>query len=134
MSCSVNGRLLQPADSLQGSCHVLCPFAGDATRCMHAARFHSIPAGVSIWLACSRSYIHLCLQEDLVAGLNVQQGQVCEKKHVKEDLEQLEQLGLFAGVTSRVIPVKTGSKRMRVELRFSEEQHPPMKSIRVRTS
>ena len=71
------------------------------------------------------------VQEDLVAGLNVIQGHVCEKKHLKEDLEQLQQLGLFAGVTGKVVPVRTGSKRMRVELRFSEELYPPIKSLRV---
>lgn len=67
-----------------------------------------------------------------MSGLNVIQGQVCEKKHLKEDLEQLQQLGLFAGVTGRVVPTRPGSKRMRVELRFSEELYPPVKSIRVR--
>lgn len=70
-------------------------------------------------------------EDDLVSGLNVIQGQVCEKKHLKEDLEQLQQLGLFSGVTGRVVPVHTGSKRMRVELRFSEEVYPPIKSVRV---
>lgn len=76
---------------------------------------------------------HECdgVQDDLVSGLNVIQGQVCEKKHLKEDLEQLQQLGLFSGVTGRVVPVHTGSKRMRVELRFSEEVYPPIKSVRV---
>ena len=67
-----------------------------------------------------------------MAGLNIIQGQVCEKKHLKEDLEQLQQLGLFAGVTGRVVPLRPGSKRMRVELRFSEEIYPAIRSIRVR--
>ena len=66
-----------------------------------------------------------------MAGLNVIRGQVCEKKHLQEDLEQLQQMGLFASVTGRVSPVRPGSKRMRVELRFSEDVYPALKSVKV---
>ncbi|KAK9810669.1 hypothetical protein WJX73_008942 [Symbiochloris irregularis] len=73
----------------------------------------------------------LPLEEDMVAGLNVVPGQVCDKKHLKEDLDQLQNSGLFAGVTARVVASSPGSKRMRVEIRFAEEIYPPIKSLRV---
>lgn len=66
-----------------------------------------------------------------MAGLNVVPGQICDKKHLKEDLEQLQNSGLFAGVTARVAASSPGSKRMRVEIRFAEEIYPAIRSLTV---
>lgn len=73
----------------------------------------------------------LLLQEDMLAGLNVVPGQICDKKHLKEDLDQLQSSGLFAGVTARVVAASPGSKRMRVDIRFAEEIYPEIKSLSV---